>query len=683
MEIFENEKTIAGLVLVNKISYPSQLIEDPTVDIKKLNNICQGNACTIASLAPKNYKPTDDVTPISSILVTDIWNANNDVFTSEEILGRYETAKFKPINWMHKGSEDTENENIGVMLDTTLVYGDIPEINIIKGSEDIQCDDLRSCSGKVHIKQDGIIWSGYFPTYASKINKGIKNGTLFVSMECFFDDFGYALRKNEDSSVIFVDRTSATSKMSKDLTAFGGSGYTKYNGEKYQVGRWLKKITFSGQGVVYEPANKTKNKINSIIFANLLTSTNPLPTIQEPNTILNTNEMPSGLTTPGLSDDVSNLSRTDTPESLRYRKEMPTTYQPPKDGFLFFTPKEAESVGKIKLGCTGYHLYQENRHGDKPLLYSALIADPSDLEKQVAIPQYRPCADERELRFAMDALGLSTETETSYYIDKPEGTSQLAVDDEGNKLQPCGTKTFDPKFPTCIVSYNETTKQCIPTGAPTNQNNPNCNEFIQSTQGQENTMRDITKQLSENLIKNKNKVYDKREENMSEQNGQIKIEKVLAENKQLTEQVFYAEKAIDLATQHISKINASLTRLAALEDFKAQADAIIDEAYDNKIAEERLTTMKEIVGESYNEEDLLELKAMSEDSFEELKKAVSKVSRKIEEKITEQEIIVKATAAIKEASKNKQVSPAFVLESTPGKKEDAAKTLITHALRRR
>jgi len=170
---------------------------------------------------------------------------------------------------------------------------------------------------------------------------------------------------------------------------------------------------------------------------------------------------------------------------------------------------------------------------------------------------------------------------------------------------------------------------------------------------------------------------------MSEQNGQIKIEKVLAENKQLTEQVFYAEKAIDLATQHISKINASLRRLAELEEFKAQADAIIDEAYDNKIAEERLTTMKEIVGESYNEEDLLELKAMSEDSFEELKKAVSKVSRKIEEKITEQEIIVKATAAIKEASKNRQVSPAFVLESTPGKKEDAAKTLITHALRRR
>lgn len=646
MEIFENEKAIASLVSVNKISYQSQLIANPNADIKKLNNICKGNACTIASLAPKDYKPTDDVTAISSILVTDIWNANNDVFTSEEILNRYETAKFKPINWMHKGSEDTENENIGVMLDTTLVYGDIPEINMIKGSEDIQCEDLRTCSGKVHIKQDGIIWSGYFPTYASKINKGIKNGTLFVSMECFFDDFGYALRKNEDSPVIFIDRTNANSKMSKDLTAFGGSGFTKYDGEKYQIGRWLKKITFSGQGVVYEPANKTKNKINSIIFANLLTSTSPFPTVQDPNAILNTNEMPQGLTTPGLSDDVSNIARTDTPESLRYRKEMPTTYQPPKDGFLFFTPKEAEAVGKLKLGCTGHHLYQEARHGDKPLLYSALIADPTDIEKQLGVPQFRPCADERELRFAMDALGISQETETGQYEDKPEGG--------GGE-----TTTFNPQ--------SNTNNQSPGGGETTDLGGAG---GFQASRAKEFKI-------------NPNKVYNKKEENMSEQNSLTELEKALAENIQLKEQVVYAEKAIDLATQHISKINASLTRLAELEDFKAQADAIIDEAYSNKIAEDRLSTMKEIVGESYTEEDLPELKAMSEDSFEELKKAVSKVSRKIEKTITEQEIIVKATAAIKEASKNKQVSPAFVLESTPGKKEDAAKTLITHALRRR
>ena len=650
MDIFEDEKAIADLVSVNKISHDSQIIINANADVKKLNNICKGNACTIASIAPKDYKPTDDVTPISSILVTDIWNANNDVFTAEEILGRYETAKFKPINWMHKGSEDTENENIGVMLDTTLVYGDVPEINIIKGAEDIKCDNLRTCSGKVHIKQDGIIWSGYFPTYASKINKGIKNGTLFVSMECFFDGFGYALRKNEDSPVIFLDRTNANAKMSKDLTAFGGSGFTKYNGEKYQIGRWLKNITFSGQGVVYEPANKTKNKINSIIFADLQSSNFPFPTVQDPNAILNPSEYKP-------SDDVSNIAVTDSPSDLRYRRNMPTSFQPPKDGFLFFTTTEAEKVGQIKLGCTGYHLFQEARHGDQPLLYSALIADPTDLEKQMAMPQYRPCADERELRYAMDQLGISTETDTSQYIDKPEG--------------PGGpTTTFSPQ-----------NKQ------PGGTNNTSTNVGGNGQSGQtNNTTTNVggggvsqTKGFDENL----NKVYINKEEKMSEQNNLTDLEKALAENIQLKEHIGYAEKAIDLATQHIEKINVSMQRLADLEQFKAEADAIIDEAYSNKLAEERLATMKEMVGESYSEEDLADLKEMSDESFEELKKAVSKVSKKIEKTISEQEIIAKASAAIREASKSKQLSPAFVLESTPGKKEDAAKTLITHALRRR
>ena len=350
----------------------------------------------------------------------------------------------------------------------------------------------------------------------------------------------------------------------------------------------------------------------------------------------------------GMSDDVSNISRTDTPEGLKYRQQMPTTYQPPKDGFLFFTTKEAETVGKIKLGCTGYHLFKEDRHGDKPLLYSALIADPSDLEKQNQIPQFRPCADERELRFAMNELGISTETDNSFYIDKPEG--------DGSEVT-----TFNPQ--------GEPAETPPPPAA--NQQMVSTN---QATRGNSNTV-DFEKKL--------NKVYVKKEENMSETQNLTGLEQALTENIQLKEQITYAEQAINLAAKHIEKTNASLVKLKELQEFKDQAEAIINEAYDNQTAQDRLATMKEIVGDSYNEDDLAELKGMSEAAFAELKKAVAKVSKKIEKTITEQEIITKATAAIKEASKQKQVSPVFVLESTPGKKEDAAKTLIDHAMRRR
>jgi len=644
MKVFEGEKEIASLVANNKTKCDSTLVTDISVKTDSLNNVCKGNACAIASIAPNGYKPTDDVTTLSSILVSDIWNANDDVFTSEEILSRYSTAKFKPINWMHKGSEDTENENIGVMLETTLVEGDVPEVNIIK-AEDASCSDPRACSGKIHVKQDGIIWSGYFPTYAQKIKKGIQDGKLFVSMECFFEDFGYALRNSEDSEIIFLDRTDANSKMSKDLIAFGGKGTTQYKGQKYQIGRWLKKITFSGQGVVYEPANKKKNKIYSIIFAqtaqDLMNANSPIPTVQEPGAILNPAEM---------MDDTSNVSRTDTPQDLKNKREMPTTYTAPSDGFMFFTAKEAESVGKIKLGCTGYHLYQEDRHGDKPLLYSALIADPTDLEKQMAIPQYRPCEDERELRFVLKELGISQESETSYYIDKPEGDTDPEIDPATGLPRNPSSGAFDPA-----------------TGLPTGRSDaPNQGGAI-------TTRSQIT-----NVSNIKKEVYKNKEEKMSEQN--------ITENAQITElkeQLSYAEQAIVLATSHIENMNFKLSRIDELESFKAQAEQIIEEAYDNKVAQDRLTEMREIVGESYTEEDLPELKAMSEASFAELRKAVSKVSSKIEKVITEQEIVARASHAISQAKKQQAQTPNFVVATKHENKADVAKNLIAHALRRK
>ena len=645
MKVFEGEKEIASLVANNKTKCDSTLVTDISVKTESLNNVCKGNACAIASIAPNGYKPTDDVTTLSSILVSDIWNANDDVFTSEEILSRYSTAKFKPINWMHKGSEDTENENIGVMLETTLVEGDVPEVNIIK-AEDASCSDPRACSGKIHVKQDGIIWSGYFPTYAQKIKKGIQDGKLFVSMECFFEDFGYALRKNEDSEIIFLDRTDANSKISKDLIAFGGKGTTQYKGQKYQVGRWLKNITFSGQGVVYEPANKKNNKIYSIIFAqtatDLMNANYPISTVQEPGAILNPAEMP---------DDTSNVSRTDTPEDLKMKRELPTSFKPPADGFMFFTAKEAESVGKIKLGCTGYHLYQEDRHGDKPLLYSALLADPTDLEKQMAIPQYRPCQDERELRFVLKELGISQESETSYYIDKPEGNTDPEIDPTTGLPRNPGSGAFDPETGENV---------------PINQQPPNQGGAI-------TTRSELT-----NILNKTKKVYKNKEEKMSEQN--------ITENAQITElkeQLAYAEQAIVLATSHIENMNFKLSRLDELETFKAQAEQIIEEAYDNKVAQDRLTEMREIVGESYTEEDLPELKAMSEASFAELRKAVSKVSSKIEKVITEQEIVAKASQAISQAKKQQAQTPNFVVATKHENKADVAKNLIAHALRRK
>tara|TARA_R110000824_G_scaffold209287_1_gene395079 strand:- start:47 stop:1057 length:1011 start_codon:yes stop_codon:yes gene_type:complete len=94
----------------------------------------------------------------------------------------------------------------------------------------------------------------------------IEEGKWFVSMECLFNGFDYAVVTPDGSnSVIARDENSAF--LTKHLRAYGGEG--QYEG--YKVGRLLKNISFSGKGLVNNPANP-----NSVI----LKETNPFKSTQ-------------------------------------------------------------------------------------------------------------------------------------------------------------------------------------------------------------------------------------------------------------------------------------------------------------------------------------------------------------------------------------------------------------------
>ena len=99
-----------------------------------------------------------------------------------------------------------------------------------------------------------------------KMISEIEEGKWFVSMECLFSGFDYAVVTPDGSnSVIARDENSAF--LTKHLRAYGGGG--QYEG--YKVGRLLKKISFSGKGLVNNPANP-----NSVI----LKDTNPFKSTQ-------------------------------------------------------------------------------------------------------------------------------------------------------------------------------------------------------------------------------------------------------------------------------------------------------------------------------------------------------------------------------------------------------------------
>ena len=79
---------------------------------------------------------------------------------------------------------------------------------------------------------------------------------MFVSMECIFRGFDYAVRSPDGENHV-VARNEETSFLTRHLRSYGGTG--QY--QDHKVGRMLRNITFSGKGFVERPANP-----DSVIF---------------------------------------------------------------------------------------------------------------------------------------------------------------------------------------------------------------------------------------------------------------------------------------------------------------------------------------------------------------------------------------------------------------------------------
>lgn len=205
----------------------------------------------------KKYVP-QGMTLINSILVSTNWNKNDDVFTPEDTWLARRTPYLTPANLNHQGREGTDNNIIGVVascspVDDKYKFLDVPQENELPSN--------------FHILVGIYIWSAYFPNTMETLSSKIDKGEMFVSMEAFFDDFGYALRASPESNVILMPRNEITSWLSSYLRCYGGKGKVIIDGVEYQIGRWLKNITFSGVGFVENPANP-----QSIIFEDYISA---------------------------------------------------------------------------------------------------------------------------------------------------------------------------------------------------------------------------------------------------------------------------------------------------------------------------------------------------------------------------------------------------------------------------
>ena len=207
-------------------------------DMEKIKKVVAKNA-QAEDLAVAQNEDQFDLYYLKSILVSTGWNKNDDVFDPKELWLARDTPEDKPFNYMHD-----EKDIIGHITGNIVVGFDGQEI-------DLETEEIPNTFNILTTSVIYTEWSDHSQrSRMQKIVSEIEDGKWFVSMECLFPDFDYALA-DSDGSIKVVPRNEASAFLTKHLRSYGGNG--KY--QDYRVGRLLRNVSFSGKGLVSKPAN--------------------------------------------------------------------------------------------------------------------------------------------------------------------------------------------------------------------------------------------------------------------------------------------------------------------------------------------------------------------------------------------------------------------------------------------
>lgn len=201
-----------------------------------------------------------DLLHVEAVLVSEGINDNDDAFTHAELKRALSSPILKPMNWQHKDSDI-----LGVMYSV--------EARDLNGKVLAEIGDEP-----VELVVQGAIWHHlpHIKVTANEIMKRIEKSNLFVSMECWFDDFDYALYTSAGELFDIIKRNDDTAFLDGSLRVCGGTG--RYNGMR--IGRALSGINFGGVAFVDRPANKRSLILNSFAF-NPLQSTEAVEAKQD------------------------------------------------------------------------------------------------------------------------------------------------------------------------------------------------------------------------------------------------------------------------------------------------------------------------------------------------------------------------------------------------------------------
>jgi hypothetical protein len=187
-----------------------------------------------------------DLLHVEAILVTEGINDNDDAFTRDQLKSALNSPILKPMNWQHK-----DDQILGAMYAVE--------------ARDLDGNPLEEIGDNpVELAIQGVVWHQlpHIKATAEQIVQRIEKGDLFVSMECWFDNYDYGLFTQAGELFDIIPRNNDTAFLDGFLRANGGVG--RYNGMR--LGRALTGINFGGVAFVDRPANKRSFILNQFAF---------------------------------------------------------------------------------------------------------------------------------------------------------------------------------------------------------------------------------------------------------------------------------------------------------------------------------------------------------------------------------------------------------------------------------
>lgn len=236
------------------IDFLSQLkVVEPTETYKAVSHKAISQVPQLVNLTKDHW----DLHYLNSVLASIGWNGNDDVFDPAEMWLAKNSPVYKQVNYMHNEKDIIGNIIASIVLDENG--------NILDDNAEQLPDMFDIVVASVLYKK----WED--PALQERMDNlisGIARGEWFVSMECLFRNFDYAVITPSGEQKV-VARNNSTAFLTKYLRYYGGPG--TYEGNK--IGRLLRNFTFSGKGIVTNPANK-----RSVIFTDSVKSESTVKT---------------------------------------------------------------------------------------------------------------------------------------------------------------------------------------------------------------------------------------------------------------------------------------------------------------------------------------------------------------------------------------------------------------------